>query len=161
MQGTVTEYMTAEVVSASPSMTLKQVDQLLLKHGISGMPVVDNGVLVGVVSQSDIVRAIYDEQVQAQRVQDIYDSPFPIPIAAIEELSSENRNIADHITTTAVSEIMSPVPVTVSADADIAEVARLMVTERIHRVLVTDDDRLVGIISSLDLVRAAVDRFED
>lgn len=157
MQGPVTQYMTADVVMATPTMTLKQADQLLLKNGITGMPVVDEGVLVGVISQSDIVRIIYDEQIHAQRVSDIYQSPFPIPIAAIEKLSSENRKISEHIATTAVREVMSPVPVTVSVDSEIGEVARLMVTERIHRVLVTDRDRLVGIVSSLDLVNAMVD----
>ncbi len=161
MQGTVTEYMTADVVTATPSMTLKQVDQLLLKNGITGMPVVDDGMLVGVVSQSDIVRTIYDEQLHAQRVSDIYQSPFPIPIAAIEELSSQNRKISDHIVSTTVKEVMSPVPVTVEVDTAISEVARLMVTERIHRVLVTDRGRLVGIVSALDLVNAMVDPVDD
>jgi CBS domain-containing protein len=161
MQGTVTEYMTADVVTATPSMTLKQVDQLLLKNGITGMPVVDDGMLVGVVSQSDIVRTIYDEQLHAQRVSDIYQSPFPIPIAAIEELSSQNRKISDHIVSTTVKEVMSPVPVTVEMDIAISEVARLMVTERIHRVLVTDRGRLVGIVSALDLVNAMVDPVDD
>ncbi len=157
MQGTVTEYMTADVVTATPTMTLKQVDQALIKNGITGMPVVDDGTLVGVVSQSDIVRVIYDEQMQAQRVKDIYQSPYPIPIAAIERLASDTRKISEHIVSTTVREVMSPVPVTVEVDTPIDEVARLMVTEHIHRILVTDRDRLVGIVSALDLVNGVIE----
>jgi CBS domain-containing protein len=161
MQGTVTEYMTADVVTATPSMTLKQVDQALIKNGITGMPVVDDGTLVGVVSQSDIVRTIYDEQLHAQRVKDIYQSPFPIPLSAIDALASDTRKISQHIVSTTVQEVMSPVPVSVEVDTPVDEVARLMVTERIHRVLVTDRNRLVGIISSLDLVNAMIEPTED
>lgn len=161
MQGTVTEYMTADVITATPSMTLKQVDQTLLKNGITGMPVVDGGNLVGVVSQSDIVRAIYDEQRQAQRIHDIYQSPYPIPISAIEKMSGDTRRISEHIVTTTVKEVMSPVPVSVEVDTPVDVVARLMVTERIHRVLVTDRERLVGIVSSLDLVNGMVEPLEE
>ena len=161
MQGTVTECMTAEVVTATPPMTLKQVDQTLLKNGITGMPVVDGGNLVGVVSQADIVRAIYDEQRQAQRIQNIYQSPYPIPISAIEKISGDTRRILEHIVTTTVEEVMSPVPVSVEIDTPVDVVTRLMVTERIHRVLVTDRERLAGIVSSLDLVNSMVEPLED
>jgi len=153
--------MTAEVVTATPPMTLKQVDQTLLKNGITGMPVVDGGNLVGVVSQADIVRAIYDEQRQAQRIQNIYQSPYPIPISAIEKISGDTRRILEHIVTTTVEEVMSPVPVSVEIDTPVDVVTRLMVTERIHRVLVTDRERLAGIVSSLDLVNSMVEPLED
>jgi len=142
-------------------MTLKQVDQTLLKNGITGMPVVDGGNLVGVVSQADIVRAIYDEQRQAQRIQNIYQSPYPIPISAIEKISGDTRRILEHIVTTTVEEVMSPVPVSVEIDTPVDVVTRLMVTERIHRVLVTDRERLAGIVSSLDLVNSMVEPLED
>ena len=44
-------------------------------------------------------------------------------------------------------------PITVAAHTPIAEVARLMVERRIHHVVVTEDDGIVGIVSSLDFVR--------
>ncbi|MDH3753194.1 MAG: CBS domain-containing protein [Acidimicrobiia bacterium] len=161
MNGVVVECMTEDVVTATPTMTLKQVDELLVKNGITGLPVVDGEMLVGVISQSDIVRVLLDEQIEAQRVSDIYQSPFPIPIPALEHLALESRKIADHMVNLEVSEVMSPAPVTVSVDESIDAVGRLMIGNRIHRVLVTDRGRLVGIVSALDIVGTMLDPVDD
>ncbi len=53
-----------------------------------------------------------------------------------------------------VSTVMTPVPTTIHVEASIAEAAELMLSHRIHHLLVTDDIEVFGILSSLDLVRA-------
>ena len=52
---------------------------------------------------------------------------------------------------TTVGEAMTPVPVTIERDDDIRDAAQRMVDARVHRVLVTDNGLLVGILSALDL----------
>lgn len=156
MATTVAEVMTESLVSATPEMTLKQLDALFVRNAISGMPVLERGSLVGVVSQSDVVRAVYDEQVEAQRVSDFHMSPYPIPIPALETLARDSRRIADHLLGLTVAEVMSAVPVTVEASDTIEHAATMLVEERIHRVLVTDNGELVGIVSALDLIAAFV-----
>ncbi len=150
---TVGEVMTRDVATVSPGMTLKDVDRFLLEREVSGAPVVDGDRLLGIVSRTDVIRVLYDEQREAQRVSDFYTSPFPIPISALQHLAKDSRQIAEHLIKRKVSEVMTPDPLTVSPSDDIQWVARLMDSQRIHRVLVTEDERLVGILSSLDIVR--------
>ena len=54
---------------------------------------------------------------------------------------------------------MSHVPIAVDARQPLGEVARVLVEHRIHRVPVVEEGRLVGIVSSLDLVRVMAERF--
>ena len=56
----VEELMATDVVTTTPHATLKEVDELFNLNSISGAPVVDDGVLVGVISQSDVIRVLYD-----------------------------------------------------------------------------------------------------
>jgi CBS domain-containing protein len=51
----VAQLMTTDVLTVGPNTPLKEVAQLLSEHGISGVPVVEKGSVVGVVSQTDIV----------------------------------------------------------------------------------------------------------
>lgn len=55
-----------------------------------------------------------------------------------------------------VSAVMTPVPTSINVEASVAEAAELMLSHRIHHLLVTDDIEVMGILSSLDLLRALV-----
>ena len=118
---------------------------------------VDDGQLVGVISQSDVVRVLYEEQVASADVSQFLLSPYPLPLPALEEIARERSAIADRMVETTVAEAMTAVPVTISPDDDIAAAANAMVTERVHRVLVTERGDLVGIISALDLATLVAD----
>ena len=69
-----------------------------------------------IVSRADVVRALYKEQVEANRVSDFYTSPFPIPIPALEHLARDSRQIADHMTKLQVRDVMTPAPGRVQPD---------------------------------------------
>ena len=51
----VREVMSSPVITVSPDMRLKEVAELLVTHGISAVPVVEDGELVGIVSEADLV----------------------------------------------------------------------------------------------------------
>ena len=154
----VADLMTDDVVTASPSMTLKDVDHLFTTHGISGAPVLDDGVLVGVISQSDVVRVLYDQQVAVADISQFLLSPFPIPLPALEEISRNRAAIADRMVEMTVAEAMTTAPVTVAPADDVSAAANAMVEQRLHRVLVTDaGGALVGILSALDLAALLID----
>jgi CBS domain-containing protein len=153
MGRTVADVMTRDVTTLSPDVTLKEMDRILLELHVSGAPVVENGKLVGIVSRSDVIRILYAEQVEAQRVSDFYTSPFPLSIPSLEHLARDSRKIADHMIERRVREIMTENPLTIEPSADLQLVAKLMSSERVHRIPVTDDGKLVGIVSSLDIVR--------
>lgn len=154
----VEQVMTRDVLALAPDMSLKQMDSVLLEHRVSGAPVVDRGRLVGVASRADVIRLIYEDQSEAARVADIYTSPFPIPIAALEVLAKDSKRIMEHMASSRVRDVMTANPLTASPGDDIEKVAQLMATEGVHRVPVVQDDELVGIVSSLDIVRLVGER---
>ena len=153
MSTTVGDVMARDVVTLSPDMTLSEMDRVLLEQQVSGAPVVEGKRLVGIVSRADVIRVLYEEQREAQRVSDFYTSPFPIPIPALENLARDSRKIADHMIKLRVHEVMTPNPLTVTPGDRVEWVAKMMNAQRIHRLPVTEDDQLVGIITSLDIVR--------
>jgi len=154
----VADLMTDDVVSASPDMTLKDIDHLFTINQISGAPVLDDGVLVGVISQSDVIRVLYDNQVATTEVSQYLMSPFPIPLPAMAEISRNRAAIADRMVEMTVGEAMTPVPIAVAPADDISAAANAMVEQRVHRVLVTDSGgALVGILSALDLAALLID----
>ena len=148
----VEELMATDAVTTTPHATLKEVDELFNLNSISGAPVVDDGVLVGVISQSDVIRVLYDEQISASEVSQYFMSPFPISMPAVSALNLERAKIADRMVNTKVQDVMTPIPVTVAPDHNVRDAAQRMIDARVHRVLVTQNDELVGILSSLDLV---------
>lgn len=145
--------MTQEVFTVDPEMTLTELDRALLAQGVSGAPVLEDGNVVGVVSRTDVVRTLYDEQREAGKVSGFYSSPFPIPISALEHLAKDSRRIADHMTKMKVREIMSTEVKSVEPDDVITGVAQMMASEGYHQLPVIDQGELIGIVSSLDLVR--------
>jgi CBS domain-containing protein len=158
MSLTVSEIMTREVYTLSPEMTLTQMDRLLLEHRKSGAPVVEDGKLIGVASRTDVIRALFREQEQAERVSAAYQSPFLVSIPTLERLARDSRTITEHMIKLRVREVMTPNPRTVSPGDTVQHAARLMVSQGFHRLPVVERGRLAGIVSSLDLARLIAER---
>jgi CBS domain-containing protein len=120
------DVMTPDPVSISEAASLAEAANLLDSRKISGMPVVDlNGSLVGVLSQTDLIRAQANPQ--------FHDKWRGLP----------------------VGEIMTKPALTILSTAGLDEAARLMGERRVHRLVVTDAAATpIGIISASDLVRS-------
>jgi len=123
---------------------------------ISGAPVVDDqGSLVGVVSAMDIVRYFGHEE---KGLTSDFNTHPEFYLRGWDEVvdGDEMRqfHIEEYDEPAWVSEIMTPVVFEVSEDATLAEIAAMMVRGRIHRVIVTRDRRVVGIVTSLDMLKA-------
>jgi len=133
--------MTRDVITVAPDTPLKVVAQLLVDHRISGLPVCGpNGEVLGVVSEADILRK--EEGVSP-------DLSRPIAWLA-RKLDGE----LDKILARTAGEAMTAPALTVRPTQRASDVARLMVDNSINRVPVVAGDRLVGIVSRADLVRA-------
>jgi len=154
MSVTVRDLMTRDVLAVDPEMTLTQVERQLINHGVSGAPVVQGGVVIGVVSRADFVRGILADQVEAAKVSGFYSSPYPIAEPALEQLAIDSRRIVDHLAQTRVRDVMSTDLKSIAPDDDVQTVAGRMAEEGLHRLPVLEDGALVGILSSLDLVAA-------
>lgn len=121
---TVRDYMTANLVTLTPSREILRAVHLLVHHNISGAPVVDDhGNLVGMLSERDCMK---------------------VALSARYHNEYAGR----------VSEFMSQGVETVDADTGILEVAERFLNERYRRFPVVQDNRLVGQISRRDVLRA-------
>ena len=150
----VAELMETDLIVTTPDTTLHELDELLSMHGISGAPVVDDeGHLVGIISQSDVVRVLYEQQERAVEVSQYLMNPFPIPMPSIQAISIDRAKVLDNLLRCSVREVMTDVPVVVSPDDHVRDAAQKMIDALVHRVLVTKDEELVGLLSALDLAQ--------
>jgi CBS domain-containing protein len=133
--------MTRDIVAVEPDTPLRDVAKLLVGHGISGVPVcAEDGALTGVVTEADILRK--ERGVQRRGG----------PLAWLVDGSDVNE-MRKAVARTAGEAMTSPA-ITTSPWRTIAEAARLMLDRRVNRLPVLEGDRLVGIITRADLVRA-------
>jgi CBS domain-containing protein len=131
--------MTRDVVTVSPETSLKDVARLLIQHRISGLPVVEDGRVVGVVSEADIL-------LKEQGAHNESTGPFT--------WLTRNGGSTAKLTASTAGEAMTSPAMTIDAGATAAAAARLMIEQGVNRLPVTVDGILVGIITRADLVRA-------
>jgi CBS domain-containing protein len=145
----VRDVMTREVVSVPPSARLRDLAELLVKHRISGLPVVDDGAVVGVVSEADLL------------VKQLGKVPNPRgPMAWLFDERPDANELRRRAATTVAQAMTSPAT-TVDAERPLREAAALMVERGINRLPVTDGGQLVGIITRADFVRAYLQRDQE
>ena len=139
------------VVKIDQQTTMGQAAAVFEEYDISGVPVVDNdGKCIGVLSVADFA---YRERQLA--VASAWSELSSQPTNRFESGGVEH----DH---QCVTDYMSPVVQTVSKDAPIMNAARLLVGEHLHRLVIVDDDeRPIGILSSLDLVGCMIVAVEE
>lgn len=146
------DIMQRKVRSVHPDMTLAELEDFLLRERIGGAPVLERDQLVGVVSRSDLVRLLSLDRSLAGLAAEASPelefapcgAPQPLPLPPRLDRELGRRKVRD---------AMVPEPVTVSPGTPVREVARIMVEQHLHRILVTDAGKLVGIITSLDIAR--------
>jgi predicted transcriptional regulator len=152
----VREVMSRDVIAVRDDMTLQEVATFLTENQISGAPVEDaERRLVGVVSLADVARATSEQnslEADQPRSQRLANSDYYIRgwegKLAVEELESFQVEEPGLL----VSEIMTPRVYSVDEATSVAEAARLMREAHIHRVLVTSHGRVVGIVTTSDLL---------
>ena len=147
------DVMRRKVLTVHPEMTLPELEKYLLAKEVSGAPVVENDNLVGTISRSDVVRQLCSERELAERTSDFFWDESGFHEVPLENLQQVADRVGERIEELTVRDVMIQVPLVVSPHQPIREVAQKLTDHRIHRVPVTDDGKLVGIITTLDLVR--------
>lgn len=145
------QVMSREVLAVDADMTVHELASFLTENQITGAPVLDRrGRLVGVVSETDIAEA---ELERAQTIDDGGDAAFEMRGFEDDVERAEMRGMHLEPIDLTVRDIMTPTAYTVPHDTTVEELARTMVSGRIHRLLVTRDSHVVGIVTSLDLLK--------
>ncbi|MCC7370039.1 MAG: CBS domain-containing protein [Chloroflexi bacterium] len=128
---------------------VRDVIRLLIEQRISGVPVVDDGRVVGIISEGDLIlreRAYRQRGGMAFLAQQLFEDH--------EKQAVEFRKAHGLV----AEDVMSEPVVTILPGTPVEEIAHLMAERQIKRVPVVEDGRLVGIVSRGDVLRAAYER---
>lgn len=151
---TAADVMNPNVLMVQEDMTVEDLASFLVEREISGAPVVDAaGRLVGVVSVTDLARSVAQGTDPADRPgPDFFVSEWGGTLSRdrIEELRFGER--LEERPEMRVRDIMTPAIYSVDAETPIPEVAETLINDRIHRLLVTSTERVVGIVTTSDLL---------
>jgi len=149
------DIMNTNVIVAEEDMTVQELANLLTARMITGVPVVNESErLVGVVSATDIVRTSASRG-RTAAVRETKGSSYYL--RGWEDQIDESELSEFHVEEDdglLVRDIMTPLIFKVTEDASIAEMADTMIGGRIHRLIVTKDDIVVGIVTTLDMLKA-------
>lgn len=146
------DIMHRDLIKAHPDQSLAELRHLLIESHISGAPVVDDtGRLAGIVSRSDLVRVeelveSLDEQVSG--LEDWLDNQADgFRHSAPQEFHGFVKRLKD----LRVKDVMRGQVLTCAPDAPAPQLADEMVRHHVHRIIVVEDGRPIGIVSSLDM----------
>jgi len=171
------DIMTADVVTVSPDHSIREAMELFTARHVSGAPVADGDAVVGVVSATDLLAFVAslpdvtvgeagddaawregpptagweDEAEPSARYFSVLWEGVNLG-EALAEVETPRRSALDERT---VAEVMTRHPVhRMSPDTPVEAAAAYMRKADIHRLLVMDGERLVGIVSTMDIVKA-------
>lgn len=125
-----TEIMTRNPITVNPDDSLHTVRELMAKHGFRHLPVVSNGELVGMISQTDVLRLSFGN-------------------VFVDE-SEVDETVMSLLTT---EQVMISKPTSIPVSCTIGEVANLLVRVDYHAVPVVDDKQLVGMVTTTDVIK--------
>jgi CBS domain-containing protein len=125
------DVMSSPVITLRPDVPVHAAAALLVSHGFTGAPVVDaERRVVGIVTEADLVRGRIVPEGRT-----VPERPEPV-----------------------VADVMTPAPIAMQPDADLADVVALMLDEGIRSVPIIADGRLVGVVSRRDALRVVANR---
>ncbi len=135
------DVMTAPVITASPTTPVADLARIMLEHRISGLPVVEDGRLIGIVSEGDLVRRLAPSAPRGLL------AAFMSRASAAASYLQEHGNLA--------IDVMSRDVISAGADTPVSDLAATMERCAIKRVPVLDDTgALIGIVTRANLLHA-------
>jgi len=129
--------MTAPVITLKKKDRLEKAEYLFKKHHIRHIPIVTDNVIVGMLSYTDLLRLSFS---------DFTDNSLNDSDALVYNMFS-------------IKQLMKRNIVTVSSSSSIKEVAEVLATEEFHALPVVDNNKLVGIITTTDLIQYLLKQF--
>ncbi|MEY6433085.1 CBS domain-containing protein [Thioalkalicoccus limnaeus] len=145
------DFMSPDPCCVTPDTPIQEVARLLVQQRINGVPVIDDqGRLVGIVTSGDLTHRLADERIEEREAwwkESYYRSP-------VRDASNNGPNRTSGRT---AGEVMTRKPVTLTPDDDMTVAARMFLEHRVQALPVTEDDRLVGLVSRFDLLRCLAD----
>jgi CBS domain-containing protein len=137
--------MRREVPVAAPSTTIGELARMMVEHRVPGVPVIDNGELIGIVTEADLI----------QREANV-DVPSVIPFLdamIVADAGTPFEEELRRVVATSAEEIMTSPVISIRDVATVSELATLILQQRVNPVPVVDDGRqIVGLCTRTGIV---------
>ena len=137
------QIMTRPVITVSPETTVVEAANTMLQRHVSGLPVVDAGKLVGIISEGDFIRR---SEIGTQRKRGRFMKFILGPSQTAADFVQEHGR--------KVAEIMTEAPLTITEDTELEKIVHLMEKNNVKRLPVMRGDQVVGIVSRANLLQA-------
>jgi len=139
------DIMTTSCITLTPETDITTAAKTLLEKKINGAPVIEDGKVVGVLCQADLVAQ--QKKVTLPSFFTLLDGVFPL--SSHEELEREMKKIS----ALKVGEAMTPAPTFISPETSIEDIATTMANEKLYTLPVIDKDKLVGVVGKEDVLK--------
>ncbi len=172
---TVRDIMQTDVITIPPRASIRELIELLDRHGITGVPVVnETEALVGVVSMTDVLRLAREmadvpeavrwglgaaaseapDTLAGHPLEGEFFAYYVTPTGGYVDVSDRIRTLPDDLFEGyKVEDIMTPAPYSIAPEAPVSELAASLLKWKVHRALVADSGQLRGIVTTTDILR--------
>lgn len=133
----VSKIMTSDVITLNPSNGLETAEKLFKKYNIRHIPVVSGDAIIGMLSYTDLLRISFAD--------------------AIDENETDVDTVVYEMFT--IEQVMAKNLVSVNSNTTIKEVAEILSKKEFHALPVVDDNKLVGIVTTTDLINYLIEQF--
>ncbi len=143
----VSDQMSRDVFAVAKDTSIDTVSRLLVENGISGAPVIsETGVPIGVVTLADLANASREGS----------DKRGSHTFYVLHDASVEELTYFEPASTGRVEDVMSDSVLSIDSSAALKDAGLMLVEHGVHRLLVIDEGKLVGIVSTLDVLRGVL-----
>ncbi|MBF8438057.1 CBS domain-containing protein [Halanaerobiaceae bacterium Z-7014] len=142
---TAKDIMTEEVITIEPETSVEEAAELMSQYNVSGLPVLENGKLTGIVTEKDLI--VKDKKLHFPEYINLIGG-----IIYLESYKKFQEEFKKYIAVK-VKDLMTKQVETISPDTPVSEIADLMSKEEVNRLPVLDGDELVGIVTRGDLIK--------
>lgn len=133
----ISEIMTKNVISLKTNDDLEKAESLFKKNNIRHIPVVSGKEIVGMLSYTDLLRISFAD--------------------AIDDYAEDVDTVVYNMFT--IEQVMAKKLITVSSDTTIKEVAEILAKKEFHALPVVDNEILVGIVTTTDLIKYLINQY--
>lgn len=147
----VKDVMNPNIVFCKPDNTIREAAKILKENNVSGAPVLEGEELVGIISEANLLKLL----ILPEKGGLWLPSPFEVIEIPLRELLGweETKKMLSDVGSTKIEEIMTKDVHTISSEASVEEASEHMIRHRINRLPVTEDNRLVGIVTRGDIIQ--------
>ena len=142
---TAKDIMTKEVITVDPETSVEEATELMSHYNVSGLPVLENDKLVGIVTEKDLI--VKDKKLHFPEYINLIGG-----IIYLESYKKFKEEFKKYIAVK-VNDLMTEQVETINPDTPISEIIELMSKEEVNRLPVLDGDELIGIVTRGDLIK--------